>query len=78
MRQKNKREGLTSVQIRPQITKRLAYFIKQGMSKSEIINQALHEYLIDREIEEMRKRLIPYAQAKGIYTEEDVDRVLGE
>ena len=34
------------------------------------------EYLIERELLEMKQKLIPYAQAKGIYTDEDVERVL--
>lgn len=29
---------------------------------------------IEREHEEIRAKMIPYAQAKGIYTDEDVER----
>ena len=50
---------------------------REGMSKTEIINEALRRFLIEREFQGVREKLIPYAQAKGIYTEEDVDRVLG-
>ena len=75
---KNKRLGLTSVQIRPQIIRMLTRYIKTGRSKSEVINEALREYLIERELEEVIQSLVPYARAKGIYTEEDVDRFLKE
>ncbi len=69
-----KREGLTSVQIRPQIARMIIRYVQQGMTKSEIINEALRQYLIERELQEIRRSIIPAAQAKGIYTDEDVER----
>ena len=45
-------------------------------SKTEIINEALRIYLLDQELQEIRARMVPYAQAKGIYTDEDVERFL--
>ena len=76
MAQKTKRRGLTSVQIRPPIAKLLERFVGQGVSKSELINEALRQYLIEREFQEIRARFIPHAQARGIYTDEDVGRAL--
>ena len=72
-----KRSGLTSVQIKPQVAVMLARYLKRGVSKSEVINEALRQYLIEKEFQEVRSRLLPYAQAKGIYTDEDVNRLLG-
>ncbi len=73
-----KRKNLTSVQLRPKIAKMVAMLMtREGMTKTEIINEALRRFLLEREFEGIREKLIPYAQAKGIYTEEDVDRVLG-
>lgn len=77
MSRKIKRVGLTSVQIRPQIAQVLTRFTKGGISKSELINEALRRYLIERELEELRNKMIPYAQAKGIYTDDDVERLIG-
>lgn len=76
MKRRPKRKGITSVQIRPQIAKMLERFVKQGASKSELINEALRQYLIEKEFQELRARFVPYAQAKGIYTDEDVERAL--
>lgn len=76
MRQKGKRMGLTSVQIRPQVAQLLARFVKRGISKSELINEALRQYLIEKEFQEIRTRMIPYAQSKGIFTDEDIERLL--
>jgi len=77
MKQEIKRKGVTSVQIRPAVARILERFVKRGMSKSELINEALRQYLVEREFEEIRARMIPYAQSKGIYTDEDVERALG-
>lgn len=76
MRKRAKRAGLTSVQIRPSVARMLERFIKQGVSKSELINEALRQYLIERELQEIRSQMSPYAKAKGIFTDEDVDRLL--
>jgi hypothetical protein len=73
-----KRKNLASVQLRPKIAKMVAVLMnREGMTKTEIINEALRRFLLEREFQGIREKLIPYAQAKGIYTEEDVDRVFG-
>lgn len=71
---KIKRIELTSVQIRPQVARMLARFVKKGLSKSEVINEALRQYLLEKEFQEIRAKVVPNAQAKGIYTDEDVER----
>lgn len=73
---KTKRIGLTSVQIRPQIAKDLARIVKKGVSKGYVINEALRQYLAERKLDEIRNWMVPLAQAKGIYTDEDVERLL--
>lgn len=70
----SKREGITSVQLRPEIVSRMNRYVRRGISKSEIINEALRQYLIEKELQEIRRQLVPLAQAKGIYTDEDVER----
>ena len=77
MKPKTKRTGLTSVQIRPAIAQMMERFVKRGMTKSELINEALRQYLLEKELQEIRSRMKPYAQAKGIYTDEDVQQLLG-
>ena len=68
--------NLTSVQVKPEIAKMMARLVAQGMSKSEVINEALRQYLIEKELSEVRRQLLPYAQAKGIFTDQDIDRLL--
>jgi hypothetical protein len=73
-----KRKGLTSVQLRPKIAKMVAVLMtREGLTKTEIINEALRRFLLEREFQGLREKLIPYAQAKGIYTDEDVERFFG-
>ena len=75
MKGKKRREGLTSVQVRPDIARMMIRCLRQGMNKSEIINEALRQYLIEKELQDLRRQMLPFAQAKGIYTDEDVNRV---
>lgn len=73
-----KRKGLTSVQLRPKIARMVALMVsREGMSKSEIINEALRRFLLEKEFQGIREKAIPFAQAKGIYTDEDVERFFG-
>lgn len=70
------RTGLTSVQIKPELLKLMMPYLQQGQTKSDIINTALRQHLIDREFEAVRRQFVPLAQAQGIYTDEDVEKRL--
>jgi metal-responsive CopG/Arc/MetJ family transcriptional regulator len=48
----------------------------RGVSRSEMVREALREYLFVRKVRALRRRLIPYAQAKNVSTDEDVFRVV--
>ncbi len=49
---------------------------KEGISPDELVGEALKVYLFLRQFRLLRERMIPQAQAQGIYTDEDVfDRV---
>ena len=71
-----KREGLTSIQLRPDIARMMLRLLGQGMTKTEIINEALRQYMAEKELREIRRKLVPRAQAKGIYTDTDVEDFL--
>ncbi len=66
-----KRVGTISVQVKPQILKTLELFAKAGESKAFLINEALRQYFIQKEFDEIRDSFAPYAKAKGILTDED-------
>jgi metal-responsive CopG/Arc/MetJ family transcriptional regulator len=73
---KAKRKGVTTVQIRPAIAALLVQMTKGGATKTEIINEALRQYLIEKELQNLRQKLLPYAQTKGIYSHEDLEKYL--
>lgn len=66
-----------SISLPENVTAQLAQVIEQdGVSRSEIVREALKEYLWRRELRNLRARAIPRAQTEGIYTDEDVFRMV--
>ena len=48
----------------------------EGISRSDLVREALREYLFIRRFRRLRQELMPYAEAQGIYTDEDVFRIV--
>lgn len=48
----------------------------EGISRSDLVREAVREYLFTRRFRALRQELMPYAEAQGIYTDEDVFREL--
>ena len=48
------------------------------LSKSDLTREALQRYLRVARLHRLRAKLVPYAQAQGINTDDDVFRALGE
>jgi metal-responsive CopG/Arc/MetJ family transcriptional regulator len=46
----------------------------EGVSRSDLVREALREYLFTRKFRALRRQLMPYAEAQGIFTDEDVFR----
>lgn len=44
----------------------------EGKSASDIVRESLRKYLILHEFKRLREMAIPYAEAQGIFTDEDV------
>jgi metal-responsive CopG/Arc/MetJ family transcriptional regulator len=45
---------------------------KNSMNRSDFVRDAIEKQMIIGEFERIRKKMIPKAQAMGIYTDEDV------
>ncbi len=45
-----------------------------GCTRSEVVQRALRDWLFRRELEATRAALMPYAEAAGFVTDEDVFR----
>jgi metal-responsive CopG/Arc/MetJ family transcriptional regulator len=46
----------------------------EGVSQNELVREAVREYLFIRRLRSLRRRLMPYAEAQGVLTDEDVFR----
>ncbi len=44
----------------------------KGLSRSALVSDALKKYLALRDLNQLREKMRPKAQAHGIYTDEDV------
>ncbi len=45
-------------------------------SKSEIIREAIARYLTVKRFQQLRKRVLPFAEAQGLLTDEDVFKAI--
>ena len=46
----------------------------QGVTRSDLVREALREYLFTQRFRALRQELMPYAEAQGVFTDEDVFR----
>ncbi len=66
------REAIT-ISLSPILKKRLDGAVKRTqLNRSGIVREALRRYFSVEEFEQIRREMIPLAEEKGIYTEEDV------
>jgi metal-responsive CopG/Arc/MetJ family transcriptional regulator len=45
---------------------------EEGISRSDVLRQSLEDFLFVRRFRQLRQRMMAAAQAKGIFTDEDV------
>lgn len=45
---------------------------EEGVSRSDLVRQALQDFLFVRRFRRLRQELIPYAESQGVYSDEDV------
>jgi len=70
------RDTLT-ISLPAQLRQKVARACKRRqLTRSEFIRRALQEKLWEEAIEESRRQLVPMARAQGLYTDEDVFRVI--
>lgn len=47
---------------------------RSGRSRSEVVREALRRHLALTQFEDLRQRIMPFAEARGYVTDEDVFR----
>jgi predicted transcriptional regulator len=45
---------------------------RSGQTRSEVMREALKRHLVQRRLEQIRRRVMPFAEARGYLTDEDV------
>jgi metal-responsive CopG/Arc/MetJ family transcriptional regulator len=64
-----------AVSLPAELTTRLdAVAAEEGTSRSEIVRDALRRYLAQRQLQQVRAAVLPFAEAAGVFTDEDVFR----
>jgi predicted transcriptional regulator len=62
-----------TVRIPDDLRKRLLKVSRsEGQAASDIVRESLKRYLLLVEFRAIRERAIPYAEARGVFTDEDV------
>ena len=66
-----------TVRLDPELESRLdAVALATGRSRSEIIRDALRRQLAVSRFETIRNRIMPFAEAQGLLTDDDVQKIV--
>lgn len=64
-----------TIRLDPDLQRRLARAAKRsGRTRSELVRDALRRQLAVAQFEDLRRRIMPFAEAQGYLTDEDVFR----
>ena len=67
-----------TIRIPPRLRSDLRRISKdEHLPMSDLVRESLRRYVAVRRFRRMRARAVPYAQARGLYTDEDIFNVLG-
>lgn len=62
-----------TISVDDELKSKIDNFAKEyHVSRSELIKKALRKYFYLQEFRKLRSELIPYAEAKGYFTDEDI------
>ncbi len=66
-----------TIRLDPDLERRLSRAAKRsGRTRSEFVREALRRQLAIAQLEDLRRRIMPFAEAQGYLTDEDVFRDL--
>lgn len=69
--------GTLTIRLDDKLDRELARLAKQtGRTKSEVAREALRRQLTVQRFRELRRQVMPYAEAAGYLTDEDVFRTV--
>jgi len=66
-----------TIRLPEKLQKELEVIVKEAKtSKSEIIRDAIARYISIRRFQQLRKQVLPFAEAKGLLTDEDIFKII--
>ena len=70
-------KNLITIRLPEKMQKELENLSKiEGKPKSEIVRDALNQYLTMKKFEQLRKKVLPFAEAEGLLTDEDIFKLI--
>ena len=64
-----------TIRLDPSLERQVARIAKRtGRSRSEVVRDAVRRQVALAEFEDLRRRILPFAEARGYLTDEDVFR----
>jgi metal-responsive CopG/Arc/MetJ family transcriptional regulator len=62
-----------TIRLPEKLRKELEIVVKaERISKSEIIRDAIARYIAAKRFQQLRKKVLPFAEAQGLITDEDI------
>jgi predicted transcriptional regulator len=66
-----------TIRLPEKLQKELEVIVKEEKtSKSEVIRDAIARYVSIRRFQQLRKQVLPFAEAKGLLTDEDIFKTI--
>jgi predicted transcriptional regulator len=66
-----------TISLSPEMMKEISRIAKaEGVSKSDVVRESLKRSLFIKNLNAIRDWAVPRAQAKGVYTDEDVFKIV--
>jgi len=66
-----------TIRLPQKLQKELEVVVKtEKSSKSEVIRDAIARYVAIKRFQQLRKKVLPFAEARGLLTDEDVFRAI--
>jgi len=73
----NKMSETITIRLSEKLQQELKTVVRlEKTSKSEIIRDAISRYLAVRRFKQIRKRVLPFAEAEGLLTDEDIFKTI--
>ncbi len=72
-----KMKDTITIRLPEKLQKKLEMVVKdEKISKSEVIREAISRYLAVKRFQQLRKKVLPFAEAQGLITDDDIFKTI--